>query len=74
MRRKLVISCAIALDPSTSICASKKSDRPLRQKVRSPFIILYEINPQMLGRKISSSQSSLANEWSEIRRNIRGCQ
>jgi hypothetical protein len=37
-------------------------------------LIFYERNPQMLGRKISSSQSSLANEWSGIRRNIRGCQ
>ena len=37
-------------------------------------LIFYERNPQMLGRKISSAQSSLANEWSGIRRNIRGCQ
>jgi thiol-disulfide isomerase/thioredoxin len=37
-------------------------------------LIFYERYPQMLGRKISSSQSSLANEWRGIRRNIRGCQ
>lgn len=37
-------------------------------------LIFYERYPQMLGRKISSSQSNLANEWSGIRRNIRGCQ
>ncbi len=37
-------------------------------------LIFYERYPQMLGRKISTSQSSLANEWSGIRRNIRGCQ
>ncbi len=33
----------------------------------------YERNPQMLGRKISSTQSDLAREWQGIRRNIRGC-
>ena len=36
-------------------------------------LIFYERNPQMLGRKISSSQSNLAREWQGIRRNIGGC-
>jgi hypothetical protein len=37
-------------------------------------LIFYERYPQMLGRKISNSQSDLAREWRGIRRNIRGCQ
>jgi hypothetical protein len=36
-------------------------------------LIFYERYPQMLGGKISNSQSDLAREWRGIRRNIRGC-